>query len=494
MSKQATRVLIVDDERFFREMIGEALDKAGIAHSSAASGAEALASAKDPQVGVVVLDIQLPDLNGIEVFRRLRELRPDLRVIILSAHTDQEYVLEALRLGACDYLAKPIHEEELALAVRRALETFALGADWQRLRERLSALAAALDQLWVDAPAAAFPEAAAKAAADVLEATKASLLLLDEQGRELRVAGAHGRAIGVEEMSRVMVGEGIAGAALAGAEPVMVEDITRDERFAPHGAPGRYDTGSFVVAPLTVGEERLGVLCVTDRASGASFDQNDLAVLRILAGQVARRLHAAAAAGAETLAAAEALPADAEGSHEDAELARVVCEAATLEVEPGRILQAALRAVAQALRAAPVSLYLLGEHGLQREAEWDGGVRADRPALPLGSGLTGAVAETGQLVASADPGADPRFDPAVDTPADGRPGPLLCGALRFRGKVLGVFRAFPEAHEAPSPRTGEVLAAALSAAVRNVLLYRSLVESIDEVARARRAAQPGGLP
>jgi hypothetical protein len=70
----------------------------------------------------------------------------------------------------------------------------------------------------------------------------------------------------------------------------------------------------------------------------------------------------------------------------------------------------------------------------------------------------------------------------------------LCGALRFRGKVLGVFRAFPEAREAPSPRTGEVLSAALSAAVRNVLLYRSLIESIDEVARARREAQgPGGL-
>jgi len=52
--------------------------------------------------------------------------------------------------------------------------------------------------------------------------------------------------------------------------------------------------------------------------------------------------------------------------------------------------------------------------------------------------------------------------------------------------VLGVFRAFPEAAGAPSARTGEVLSAALSAAVRNVLLYRSLVESIDEVARARR--------
>jgi DNA-binding response OmpR family regulator len=490
MAKHAARVLVVDDERFFREMIGEALDKAAIPHVYAVSGAEALQLAKDAQIGVVVLDIQLPDLNGLEVFRRLREIRPDLRVIILSAHTDQEYVLEALRLGACDYLAKPIHEEELALAVGRALETFTLGADWHRLRERLRALAGALDRLWIE-DSTPLPEAAAKVAAEVLQATKASLLLLDEKGRELRVAGAHGRAIDVDEMSSVAVGEGIAGAALSGAEPVLVEDITRDERFAKHGAPGRYETGSFAVAPLALGEQRLGVLCVTDRASGLPFDQDDLALLRILAGQVARRLGGAPAAAATE----EELAADAgdEGSA-DADLARAVCEAATFEVEPGRILRGALEPVAAALRAAPVSLYLLGEKGLAREAEWDGGARADRPLLPPGRGLTGSVAETGQLVASADPASDPRFDAAVDTPADGRAGPMLCGALRFRGKVLGVFRAFPEAAAAPSARTGEVLSAALSAAVRNVLLYRSLVESIDEVARARSESEGrGGL-
>jgi DNA-binding response OmpR family regulator/putative methionine-R-sulfoxide reductase with GAF domain len=488
MSKPVARVLVVDDERFFREVIGEVLDKAGIPHVAAENGAEALRAASDPEIGVAVLDVQLPDMNGLEVFRRVREARPDLRVIILSAHTDQEYVLEALRLGACDYLAKPIHEEELALAVRRALETFALGAEWSRLRERVQVLARVLDGLSDDDT----PAAAVRAAAEVLKATKASLLLLDEHGGELRVAAAHGRAIGADEMSSVAIGEGIAGKALARSEPVVVEDITRDERFAAHGAPGRYETGSFAVAPLTCGEDRFGVLCVTDRDGGGAFDEDDLALLRILAHQVARRLRAA-----PPVAAGEAVAAvGAEEGGEDAELARAVCDAVTVEVEPSRILGAALRPVAEALHAAPVSLYLLGEGGLVREAEWDGGMRADRSALPLGRGLTGAVAETGQLVATTDPASDPRFDAAVDTPADGRPGAMLCGALRFRGKVLGVFRAFPELRqgaEAPSARTGEVLSAALSAAVRNVLLYRSLLESIDEVARARRESQgPAG--
>ncbi len=112
----STQVLVVDDERFFREAIRDVLDGAEMKCVLAATGAEALEAAGDPSIGVVILDIQLPDQSGLEVFRQLRDTRPDLRVIILSAHTDQETVLEALRLGAVDYLAKPIHEEELALA------------------------------------------------------------------------------------------------------------------------------------------------------------------------------------------------------------------------------------------------------------------------------------------------------------------------------------------------------------------------------------------
>ena len=83
---------------------------------------------------------------------------------------------------------------------------------------------------------------------------------------------------------------------------------------------------------------------------------------------------------------------------------------------------------------------------------------------------------------------DPRFDPEVDTPQGGRVGPILCVPLKIRSKILGVARVFPAQRVGASARTAEVLAAALSAAVRNVLLYRSLLESIEDLARARREA------
>jgi transcriptional regulator with GAF, ATPase, and Fis domain len=180
-----------------------------------------------------------------------------------------------------------------------------------------------------------------------------------------------------------------------------------------------------------------------------------------------------------------------------AELAREICDAVTSEVEPARILSAALRPIADALAAAPVAIYLrdpeTGE--LAREAEHDGGDgRSDRARLPAAKGLAGVVLATGQLVATGDPRGDPRYDAAVDTPESGAAGPLICGALRFRNKPIGIFRAFPARAADAAPDLGELLAAALSAAVRNVLLYRSLVETIEEVAEARRTAREAKKP
>jgi len=82
-----------------------------------------------------------------------------------------------------------------------------------------------------------------------------------------------------------------------------------------------------------------------------------------------------------------------------------------------------------------------------------------------------------------------RFDPAVDTAEDGLSRPFICVPIRLREKAVGVLRVFLGEGAPASPRTAEVLGAAFSAAVRNVLLYRSLLQSIEEVAEARKNAR-----
>jgi hypothetical protein len=211
-------------------------------------------------------------------------------------------------------------------------------------------------------------------------------------------------------------------------------------------------------------------------------DRKDLAVLPLAEGDSEEEL----------TPSAEAHGSADEASQRDSELIRQICEALVNEVEPERVIRAALLPIERELGAVPVSLHLLhAESGsLVCEGQLDGGLRSDRERLPLARGLTGTVLQTGCLIATATPELDARFEPTIDTPEDGRPGPFMCIPLSLRGHVVGLCRIFlPEGARA-SAQTGEALAAALSAAVRNVLLYRSLVESIEEVAEARRRARP----
>ena len=159
------------------------------------------------------------------------------------------------------------------------------------------------------------------------------------------------------------------------------------------------------------------------------------------------------------------------------------------EIEPGPLLHAALRPLAERLEAAPVSLYLVDARSgsLALEACVPGS-RGDRPRLPRDRGLAGVVLSTGRLIASAHPGSEPGFAGDVDTPEDAAESPLYCVPIRIRGRVLGLARAFLTPERTPHARTAELLCTALSAAVRNALLYRSLLESIDDLARARREA------
>jgi DNA-binding response OmpR family regulator len=491
MTTRPQRVLVIDDEQVYRESIRDALSEDGIECALAAGEEEAAKAVEDPAIGVAILDVRLPGAVGAELLRRLQGLRPGLRVIALSDATDQEQVLEALRQGACDYLAKPLHEEELRLAVRRALEGHAAVARWQSLRGRLQRLGVRLADLAARAregDRAALAQPVVELLAESLDVTRTSLLVADYSRSVLRVVASFGNDLDPHEMDPAMIGESVAGLAFEEADVLVIDDIDADERCAGRVRRPRYHTSSVLLAPLCGDRGPFGVLCGTDREGGLPFGEEDLALLRVLALQVGALL-APETPELPTRPPSEALSL----AGDDAELARAICEAVTAEVEPERLVDAALRAVERALPASPVSLHLIdGRSGeLVVLGQRDGGRVADRERLPRDRGLTGMVLQTGRLVAVDHPETDPRFDPEVDTPDDGAAAALLCVPLRVRDKVMGVARAFPTGDAMASARTGEVLAAALSAVVRNVFLYRSLLDAVDDVARARRESGSG---
>lgn len=112
-------VLIVDDEAAIRRLVRGALDRAGYASDEAASAAEALVLARRPGCELVLLDLGLPDRDGIELVPLLKAL--DRAVIVLTARADTAEKVAALDLGADDYVVKPFDTDELLARIRAAL-------------------------------------------------------------------------------------------------------------------------------------------------------------------------------------------------------------------------------------------------------------------------------------------------------------------------------------------------------------------------------------
>ena len=107
------KILVVDDELEICKMITEHLFDAGYAASYALNGPDGLAMIKKDLPSLVLLDIGMPGMDGVEVMRQIHELHPSLPVVILTGNQDAETVKKMAALGACEYLTKPIHLETL---------------------------------------------------------------------------------------------------------------------------------------------------------------------------------------------------------------------------------------------------------------------------------------------------------------------------------------------------------------------------------------------
>jgi two-component system response regulator PilR (NtrC family) len=120
------RVLVVDDERSMRELLEIVLRREGYDVLTADNGRAALSTLEQQSVDLLISDIKMPDMTGVEVLRAARGIDPDMLTIMITAFASTETAVEALRLGAHDYISKPFKVDELKLRVRKALERLQL--------------------------------------------------------------------------------------------------------------------------------------------------------------------------------------------------------------------------------------------------------------------------------------------------------------------------------------------------------------------------------
>ncbi len=120
------RILIVDDEQSFRQLLTLVFENEGNSVRTAMNGRQALALLEAEPADVIISDVKMPDMDGIEMLRAVRETQPDLGVILMTAFASVETAREAFKLGADDFIQKPFDVEELKLIVKKTLEKQAL--------------------------------------------------------------------------------------------------------------------------------------------------------------------------------------------------------------------------------------------------------------------------------------------------------------------------------------------------------------------------------
>ncbi len=116
-----THILLIDDEQEFVTTLAERLDMRGFSTATAADGESGLAMIRETTWDVVILDLLMPGMSGLETLRHIREITPGLPVILLTGHGSTREGMEGMQLGAVDYLMKPLAIEELLEKLKEAV-------------------------------------------------------------------------------------------------------------------------------------------------------------------------------------------------------------------------------------------------------------------------------------------------------------------------------------------------------------------------------------
>ncbi len=133
----ATEILLADDELVFQKTFTKVLIEEGMTVTAVDNGTDAISAITNQPYAVAILDIQMPGADGIKVLREIMRIRPETRVIMITAYGTIEMAVEAIKLGACDYVMKPVVFEDILTKIRQHLRYLGLQQENQELKREL---------------------------------------------------------------------------------------------------------------------------------------------------------------------------------------------------------------------------------------------------------------------------------------------------------------------------------------------------------------------
>lgn len=147
----AQKILLVDDEEGIRKVLGISLTDRGYQVFTAGSGEEALHIFQEQEPSIVLTDIKMPGMDGIELLQRIKNENPDTEVIMITGHGEMELAIQSLKYEAIDFITKPINDDALEIALKRAKERISLKAQIMEYTRNLEKLVEEKTQKLVEA-------------------------------------------------------------------------------------------------------------------------------------------------------------------------------------------------------------------------------------------------------------------------------------------------------------------------------------------------------
>lgn len=290
------RILVIEDSFETQQLLAElVLEPNDYRPLVAMDGEEGLRLALEEKPDLIVLDMQLPKMNGIEVMKALQEQDVDIPIIFTTIRESVELVVQAFRLGARDYVIKPFGPMEMQEAIRRVLSSTTLRDERDQLTQKLVEVNRQLERqlqelniiytIGRSVTSLLDPNRVlnrvVEAAVYLAEAEEGLLLLMDEEGSELYMRAAKGIDEKAARNMRVRVDDSVAGRVIRTGQPVF---LTGDRAKVTTD----YPTKALLYLPLRVPDRGIiGVLGVVNREAEQSFSERDIFLLSGLADYAA---------------------------------------------------------------------------------------------------------------------------------------------------------------------------------------------------------------
>ncbi|OGQ89256.1 MAG: hypothetical protein A2289_07840 [Deltaproteobacteria bacterium RIFOXYA12_FULL_58_15] len=267
--------LVADDEPGIRDILKWELESLGHEVVLVCDGSAAVARVQKSEFDVVISDVRMPGLGGIDVLKATKEVAPDTEVIIVTGFADLDAAVECVRGGAFDLVQKPFDVNGLLSIISRALEHRHLRATHVLYETSQAILANQEPQR--------LPQLVVDMAMKVMVADDVSLMIPDASNR-LHVAYSNGLSSSVRAEVQIPLGERVAGRVAVDRKPVLIPNgLDSDSTF--HDVPSYRRVRSSIVYPLVAGDRLVGVLNINRTVNLRPFRQQDLERAATVASQ-----------------------------------------------------------------------------------------------------------------------------------------------------------------------------------------------------------------